>query len=338
VSHSRSRIFTIALAILTSAPAALAASSARLRFDNGRFRILQFTDTHMEDEGASVCALMERIARSQQPDLIILTGDIMHPPNRAMTNLKKTMARLDVPWLVTLGNHDAEVQRRGPKPREDRDARMRMFEEFEISASCLNRDDRRGTNKRADQVLIVQGKNGRSEAAIFALDSGSYAKRNEKGKYAYIERSQIAWFEETSRNLRRWNRNVPLPALAFFHIPLPEYDDAWKAGRVVGTKKEKCCPSEINSGMFAAMARNKNVMGVFVGHDHENNFVALYKGIALCYGQATGGYGSLPMGKGGRVVELREGQRSFTTWVVNGRGEVFDRVVVPADLERKTRR
>ena len=47
-------------------------------------------------------------------------------------------------------------------------------------------------------------------------------------------------------------------------------------------------------------------MGVFVGHDHDNNYVGLHKNIALGFGQVTGAdaYGELE--RGGRVIELYE--------------------------------
>lgn len=56
-------------------------------------------------------------------------------------------------------------------------------------------------------------------------------------------------------------------------------------------------------------------MGVFVGHDHDNNFIGIEYDIALAFGQVTGAdaYGDLE--RGSRIVELHEGEFSFDTWI-----------------------
>jgi hypothetical protein len=66
-------------------------------------------------------------------------------------------------------------------------------------------------------------------------------------------------------------------------------------------------------------------MGMFVGHDHDNNYIGCLRGICLVYGQATGRetYGTI--GKGYRVIELYEGQQKFDTWV---------RIVYNADRDK----
>ena len=44
-------------------------------------------------------------------------------------------------------------------------------------------------------------------------------------------------------------------------------------------------PGALNPGMFAAMAECGDVMGTFVGHDHDIDYVVAEKGIALGYGR-----------------------------------------------------
>ena len=41
--------------------------------------------------------------------------------------------------------------------------------------------------------------------------------------------------------------------------------------------------------MFAAMKEAGDVMGVFVGHDHDNDYAVMWKNILLAYGRYTGG-------------------------------------------------
>jgi hypothetical protein len=83
----------------------------------------------------------------------------------------------------------------------------------------------------------------------------------------------------------------------------------------VGIKQEDVCSPDINSGMYNAFLESKDVMGMFVGHDHNNNYIGCLRGICMAYGQATGRecYGNI--GKGYRVIELHEGRRKFDTWV-----------------------
>ena len=110
----------------------------------------------------------------------------------------------------------------------------------------------------------------------------------------------------------------PLPALAFFHIPLPEYNQAAadENAQLYGIRREKACAPPLNSGLFTAFKEKGDVMGTFVGHDHDNDYAVCWYGVLLAYGRFTGGpteYNHLP--NGARVIELSEGSRSFTTWI-----------------------
>lgn len=57
--------------------------------------------------------------------------------------------------------------------------------------------------------------------------------------------------------------------------------------------------------------------GVFAGHDHLNDYWGYLHGISLCYGRTTGfnAYGREGLARGARVIELREGDEEFATWL-----------------------
>ena len=57
---------------------------------------------------------------------------------------------------------------------------------------------------------------------------------------------------------------------------------------VVGELNEPVSPGPFNSGLFAAMQERGDVKGVFVGHDHINDFQGDYFGIRLGYAANTG--------------------------------------------------
>lgn len=101
----------------------------------------------------------------------------------------------------------------------------------------------------------------------------------------------------------------------FLHIPLPEFVEAWEKGDAIGQKSETICAPELNSGFFAALVESGNVLGVFAGHDHDNDFAAKLHGISLCCGRSLGldTYGNLP--RGARVIELTQVAADFESWI-----------------------
>lgn len=93
----------------------------------------------------------------------------------------------------------------------------------------------------------------------------------------------------------------------------------------VGFFGEPVCDPQLNSGLFNAMLECGDVMGVFCGHDHNNDYAINNRGILLAYGRYSGGdtvYNDIP--NGGRVIVLKEGSRHFTTWVTLKGGERID--------------
>ena len=89
-----------------------------------------------------------------------------------------------------------------------------------------------------------------------------------------------------------------------------------------GVKNEEICSPEINSGMFTAMLECGDVMGIFVGHDHTNDYIGLCNNIALAYGRVTKKMKDPadPLA-GGRVIVLKEGRREFDTWIREAGGK-----------------
>ena len=76
-------------------------------------------------------------------------------------------------------------------------------------------------------------------------------------------------------------------------------------------------------------------MGVFVGHDHDDDYAVYWKGILLAYGRFTGGnteYNHVP--NGARVIEMKEGERSFRSWIRTKAG-VEQETTFPNDFVRK---
>ncbi|MNC34498.1 hypothetical protein D3C75_829330 [compost metagenome] len=65
------------------------------------------------------------------------------------------------------------------------------------------------------------------------------------------------------------------------------------------------------------MAELGHTLGVFVGHDHVNDYWGELHGIRLCYGRASGHntYGREGFPRGARMIRLYEGERRLDTWL-----------------------
>jgi hypothetical protein len=179
-------------------------------------------------------------------------------------------------------------------------------------------------------VLTIDDRAGKPAASLFFLDSGDYSPIDAVGGYDWIRRDQIEWYVSESRHLAERNGGAPLPALAFFHIPLPEYGEVWKTTVCEGHCSEWISSPKVNSGLFAAMVEMGDVMGTFVGHDHSNDYCGTLHGIRLCYGRSTryvsyiDGMRKDKFPTGARVIRLKAGERQFETWIRQSDGLIAE--------------
>jgi hypothetical protein len=131
-------------------------------------------------------------------------------------------------------------------------------------------------------INIVEG--GNIVYALIMIDSNRYRGIG----YDYIYPAQIAWYEWYIRGVGA------VKSLAFFHIPLPEINDARKdmkrtdpAGAAIAFRQNPSPPSE-NTGMFQKMKDLDSTTHMFFGHDHVNRVDYKYQGIHFVYGLKTG--------------------------------------------------
>ena len=308
------RNFLFALIALCLAPLVEVKAQA-LRFNaRGEFKIVQFTDLHYRlDDPRSDAALqcITDVLAKEKPQLAVFTGDNIYskPGDMAM---KRLVAHIDVqgvPFVMLFGNHDEE--------QGFSNATL-----YDIIRKAKNNVmPERGSNPSPDYALAIKDAKGqRAEAVIYCIDSHNHVRTQlagEKG-YAFITPEQVEWYRRSSDAFTKANGGQPLPAVAFFHIPFPEYYLATSDPSVImyGTRMEAPCSPKLNTGLFVNMRVKGDVMGVFCGHDHDNDFAAMYHGILLAYGRFSGGnteYNHLA--NGARVIVLKEGKRKFDTWI-----------------------
>ena len=309
-------IVLTAIMLFEMIQAGLAKNIPPLRFnDRGKFKIVQFTDIHMkeyhESKRDSVLEIMTTILRNEKPDLVILSGDIATSENvtKAWLTVVQPMINAQVPWAAVFGNHDWEHGYSNKKI-------MEYLASLPFNCSQPGPKKVSGTGNYV--LKIESSKKKQTQALIYCFDSNSYTedpKNQGMGEYDWIKYDQIAWYRKTSKKFTQRNGNSPLPALAFFHIPLPEYKIVQQLKTTVGDKEEPIASPEINSGLYSSMLEMKDIMGTFVGHDHNNNFIGCLNHICLAYGCKTGieAYGWLQ--KGARIIEIYEGERKFDTWI-----------------------
>ena len=292
-----------------------------LSFRNGKFRILQLTDCHLDFNGdygnateKRTLDLIRLLLERNKPDLVVLTGDIVTGQAKSMPRgladawgtVTAVFEEAQVPFAVTFGNHDHE---------EHSETGTEQLEMIQRSPWNLTFNDDDSIPGVGNCILPILGAGGQLARRLWLFDSNASSERRDLSDWGWIKFDQVEWFRKAACG-------HDVPALAFFHIPLPEYWELYKHPGTLGTMNEDPCSPKINTGLFAAFAEAGDVEGVFTGHDHDNDYIAEWKGITLAYGRKTGygWYGSLE--KGGRMIEMDEGKPGFTTWIVTKDGDL----------------
>ena len=301
-----------------------------LQFRNGSFKIVQFTDTHIKanrKESQVSISTIQTVLDIENPDLVIFTGDVVvaRPVFKGWEMVLKPCIDRDIPYAVVFGNHDDEHGI----------SREMLADSISKMPYSLLQPRVEGVYGFGNYVLELHASDSeRIVNLLYCIDSNAYSINKKYKGYGWIMPSQIDWYQKESRHYAA-TQNAVLPALAFFHIPLPEYSAAFFDPVFInkGYRNENECSPEFNSGMFNTMVKCGDVMATFAGHDHVNDYIAYKEGIALAYGRFTGStntYGSLDCGA--RVIEMHEGQRSFTTWIRTGNGIKLQVVNYPYDF------
>lgn len=309
---------------------------------DGQFKILQITDIHIGNSFLSrstdrkALLAVERLIARTEPDLVAVTGDICYAvPYRTatkdnMTPLKQfssVMEKTGIPWAPVFGNHDAESF--------STHTGEQLGEYLRTQPHCLFEAGE--TSGCGNYAIGLKTADGTERAVLLFLDSGGY-KENKKGffglyaTYDAFREDQIDWCRRTL-GARVTEGRIP-PSLAFFHIPLWEYEDAWNCVRQgnseavlhYGEKNERAAVAFERSPMFEEL-RKLGTKGIFCGHDHTNTYSVTYRGVRLTYGMSID-YFAYPF------IGLRKRQRGGTLITV-GEDGTFDCKPIPLQTEEK---
>ncbi|XP_022554057.2 probable inactive purple acid phosphatase 29 [Brassica napus] len=337
--------FLLSVSLVGLCLASASAQSRKLSFGvNDQFKILQVADMHFANGATTRCknvlpsqlahcsdlnttAFMSRVIATEKPDLIVFTGD-----NIFGSDVKDAVKSMDaafapaiaskIPWVAVLGNHDQESTL-------SRQELMNYIVKLPNTLSQVNPPeaahyiDGFGNYNLEIHGVAESSLQDKSLLNLYFLDSGDYSSVQSLKGYDWIKTSQQFWYDQTSKRLQREYSEEPNSqqgtapgALAYFHIPFPEFDNFDTKSATTGVRQEATGSATTNSGFFTTLVARGDVKSVFVGHDHVNDFCGEIKGVNLCYG---GGFGYHAYGKAGcerraRVVVANLNKKGTGSW------------------------
>ncbi len=312
-----------------------------LKFNkDGKFRILHLTDVHlvhelMEEEQpigltkqqiADTLNLFEECIKRTNPDLVVFTGDNVSSNYELITydyaaktirRIYKTIGKYNLPLAIVFGNHDGERN-------THKEFQMRIFMEYENFRGVYNEEEMYGCGNYSLPILSSDGK--RTAFNLWMFDSNDYLDGIKGTGYDCVHKSQLDWYRKKSDKLKAENGGKPVYSFAFQHICVPEVHDAFlevdettpnaiKCGNgkyyilpenATGELNESPSPPESRyDGEFDAFKSQGDVLALFCGHDHVNDFIVEKDGIKLCQ-TICGGFMTYGWRRGGRIIEIDE--------------------------------
>ncbi|HQC55268.1 MAG TPA: metallophosphoesterase [Clostridia bacterium] len=290
--------------LYTSTPANKEKDIRRLEFTDNEFTILQLTDFHewAGIEGSSSLeveiqnnlkpALIKFINKAlddTKPDFVVVTGDNIFPLSfiydflenvsiKTIGYLGELFEQRKQPWTLTFGNHDTES---GVK-KEDFFEALLPYQYFigppretdKHKNFIQTMDDSSKSNLIANfSIPIFDGNTVGYN--IYVLDSGSHY--SPKHSYLPITKEQTDWYTSEFNRLKTEKGEV-VPAIMFTHIPLLEmFEYVYNGAIETFGRNGGISPSFEPSPLFNTIMQNKDVKGIFFGHNHESSIAIFAK-------------------------------------------------------------
>lgn len=306
--------------------------------ESSRPRVLQLSDTQIQD-GAQIregdlgdpdilsiekvnqaCyQYIETAIEKSQPDLILVTGDIVYGKyddnGSVFKGLVDYIDSFEIPWAPVFGNHEAESKMGADW----------QCEQLENAEHCLFKQGDVSGNGNYTVGLIH---NDELIRVYFMMDThGNYAaseasKTGKNPTYSAngMQQDQLNWFAAKADKIKKTSPNTKLSMA--FHIPLAVFNDAmipYGAPEITDytALPEGASTFAVNIDTFDGLKNNeddfgylgclttsnwdrdktaweliksKGVDSIYVGHEHVNDCNVTYEGVRLIYGLKTGLY------------------------------------------------
>ncbi|MBR5441461.1 MAG: metallophosphoesterase [Clostridia bacterium] len=272
-------------------------------YDSSPFKILTFTDMHTGEDyelNDKVMQLMIDNIEEIKPDLVIFTGDCIQAKFQQIDAVQfgQLFEKMGVYWAYTFGNHEAREEKEYYK--------YLLFKSITDCPYCLSKFGDPALFGYGNYVINVMNSENEIRQSLVMFDSGRDICEPHKTNdnvtfehgYDYIKPTQIEWYKKEITALKEKYGQVK--SCLYMHIPIPEYAEVFgtekgadekyiptgKAELVYGVQYELPGCSPYNSGLFTAM-KEMGAQAVFSGHDHVNDWAAIYEGIYLVYSQSS---------------------------------------------------
>lgn len=263
------------------------------------FTILSTSDFHLEDDyeiNNKTLGFFVRQIADAAPDLVIITGDAVQTKYQQIDVIRfaRLMEKTGVYWTIVFGNHEV---------REEKGIyKWMMAKSVSMYPHCLCKTGPDELYGYANHTINIIGKDNKLRQTLFLFDSGRDIRDSYRAEYGipadmqgydFLKKEQISFYEDEI--LRLESKYGKFPSMMYMHIPLCEYSEVFsvdedggyspggKAQLLYGEQWESVGCSPFNSGMFDAILRLGSTKAVFAGHDHVNDWCALYKGVYLVY-------------------------------------------------------
>lgn len=329
-----------------------AAQQPLLRLNaHNEFHIAIFADLHYgeEEDGWGInqdvnsTRVMNDILGFEDPDFVILNGDLITGENTFLTNstkyldvVVKPLVKHNVRWSSTYGNHDSQFNL-------SREALFKEEDKYFLSYTQHSPVGIPGiTNYYLPLYAQEKDCNGTPIAILWFFDSqgGSefQAPAGSQNIPNWVEPSIAVWFlAEQAILKKKWGKS--LPSLAFVHIPPTAFltvqnnllaNAGEESIHFPGLNDDVPLAAE-GDGMqdvpfMQALVNTPGLHSVYSGHDHGDAWCANWPNVAgvvnngstphVCFSKHTGygGYGN--WNRGSRNLKLSFGKEmEVETWV-----------------------
>ncbi len=272
-------------------------------FDSSPFKILTFTDMHTGEDydlNDKVLQLMIDNIEDVKPDLVIFTGDCIQAKYQQIDAIQfgQLMEKMGVYWAYAFGNHEAREEKEYYK--------YLLFKSITDCPYCLSKFGDPTLFGYGNYIINIMNSPTEIRQSLVVFDSGRDICEPHKTKdgvpfengYDYIKPGQIEWYKKEITALKKQFGEVK--SMLYMHIPIPEYCEVFgteknenqqytptgKAELLYGVQYEAVGCSPYNSHLFDAM-KEMGSQAIFAGHDHVNDWAAVYEGIYLVYTQSS---------------------------------------------------
>lgn len=308
-----------------------------LRAD-GEVKIMMLSDIHIgggcwtyKKDRKTVYEVISML-QQEKPDLVILGGDntfaVPGPVFNGGGTLNNNMAAKDVLeifehegvyFTTVFGNHDTEAF--GYTDRVHL-AKTYESERWRYCVFHSEFSDREASRPSVtNQLLAVRNADGSVRKLVLLMDTNDYIDgsiaSSMNWRYDTIHPAQVDWARDAVLSVSR-KAGLPegetLKTLCFFHIPIGEYESAYRALAANGFQSTDGCeyvegiwdekvdaemggriwfggcqrteedPNDLD-GFFETLGPDglNALEACFCGHDHVNNAVVRYRGVLLGY-------------------------------------------------------